>query len=215
MKIAVFDVCDTLYSVNTTFSFLDNYFADDKKYLLFRKISKLFPVKVGNYFIYKFFKKDLIRIYATTFLKNSSCKEIQSHSEKFVNEELVSKVKDTTSSMIKEYKNRDYKTVLMSGSYEFIIKEISSYFDADYYYASKLQKVNGSYTGLYDKDILLTKYELLQDEFTTIDELVVVSDNKTDLALMQSADKAYAICNKEKDCSFWKEHKDIICIRDF
>ena len=214
-KIAIFDVCDTLYNVNTTFSFLDDYFLENRKYLFFRKVSKLFPVKVANYFIYKFFKKDLIRIYGTTFLKNCSYKEIQEHSHKFVNENLTFEIKDAISLMIKEYKIQGYKIVLMSGSYEFIIKEVSYYFDADYFYASKLEIKNGCYTGKYEKDILLSKYELLQSEFTVIDELIVVSDNKTDLVLMQSADKAYAVCNKEKDCDYWKEYEDIICIRDF
>ena len=44
-QIAIFDVCDTLYSVNTTFKFLDKIFINNKKYKIFRKISKLFPVK--------------------------------------------------------------------------------------------------------------------------------------------------------------------------
>lgn len=215
MKIAVFDVCDTLYNVNTTFSFLDEYFLEDKKYLFFRKITKLFPIKVANYFIYRFFKKDLIRIYATTFLKNKSTEEIQSYSHKFVNETLVSKVKETISLMIKEYKKQGYAIVLMSGSYEFIIKEVAHYFGTDYFYASKLELHNESYTGRYEKDILLTKYELLHNKFADIHELIVISDNKTDLALMQSADKAYAVCNKEKDCIFWKAYEDIVCIKDF
>jgi len=215
MKIAVFDVCDTLYSVNTTFSFLDDYFSKNKKYLFFRKISKLFIVKVANYFFYKFFKKDLIRIYATTFLKNIPIEEIQIYTQRFVKEKLATKIKQNTTSMINEYKKQGYKIVLISGSYEFIIKEVCNYFHADKYYASKLKIVDKHFTGKYKKDILLNKHELLQAEFDTIEELIVVSDNKTDIALMQSADHAYAVCNKPKDCKFWKPYKNIICIKDF
>ena len=57
MQIAVFDVCDTIYRVNTTFGFLDYYFGNNKKYIFFRKITKLFPVRVFNYFVYTIWLK--------------------------------------------------------------------------------------------------------------------------------------------------------------
>ena len=213
MKIAVFDVCDTLYNVNTTFSFLDNYFSENSKYLFFRKISRLFPVKVLNHFVYKVLKKDIIRSYGTSFLKGKSIREIQRHSKVFVSKDLVSEIKDVTVSMMHKYRDNGYKIVLMSGSYAFIIQEVAAYFSTDSFYASKLNISNGNYTGKYDEDILLDKYELLKKEFEEIDELIVVSDNKSDLTLMQAANKAFAICNKEKDLEFWKPHANITCIK--
>jgi len=215
MKIAVFDVCDTLYSVNTTFSFLDNYFANNKKYLWFRKFTKLFVVKVTNYLIYKYTKKDLIRLYATTFLKKKSQQEIESYGHKFVNGFLSTKLKEPILNMLTHYKEEGYTIILMSGSYEFIIKEVAEYVQADYFYASKLQIDNRVYLGKYDEDILLSKDKLLKKQFPNIDELIVVSDNKTDLPLMQVANSAFAVCNKEKDCTFWEKYPNIVQIKEF
>jgi HAD superfamily phosphoserine phosphatase-like hydrolase len=215
MKIAVFDVCDTLYNVNTTFSFLDNYFAKNKKYLFFRKISKLFVVKVANYFIYKTFKIDLIRLYGTRFLKNKTYQEIEEFSHIFVYSILKPKIKKQILKMLKKFKNDGYTIVLMSGSYNFIVKEVAKYVEADRYFASKLKESNGYCLGKYEKDILLDKYDVLVENFQNIEDLVVVSDNRSDLTLMKMANKAYAICNKEKDCIFWNRYLDIIQLKEF
>ncbi|MDB9940944.1 HAD-IB family phosphatase [Candidatus Pelagibacter sp.] len=192
MRIAVFDVCDTIYDVNTTFSFLDHFFENNKKYIFFRKITKFFPIKVFNYFFYKIFKKDIMRYYGTSFLRGKKIKEIQEYSRQFVTSTLSKKTKGSILAMLKHYKSRGYQIVLMSGSYIFIIEEVAKYFNADYFYASKLNIINNFYTGKYDEDILLSKHKLLKNEFKQIDKLVVVSNNKTDLELMNFADESFA-----------------------
>ncbi len=215
MKIAVFDVCDTIYKVNTTFSFLDHFCANNRKYLFFRKITRLFPIKVFNYFFYKIFKKDIIRFFGTSFLRGKEVEEVQKYSHIFVHTDLVQEIKDSTVAMLNQYKDQGYQIVLMSGSYTFIIEEVAKYFEVDHFYASKLNTVDKFYTGKYDEDILLSKYELLQNEFKKIDELVVVSDNKSDLELMQAADQSFAVCNKENDIKFWEHYSNITCIKDY
>ena len=214
-QIAIFDVCDTLYNVNTTFQFLDQFLINNKKYFFFRKISKLFLVKVLNYFFYKLFDVDFIRTLGTLFLKGKKVEEIKNFTYKFVQNNLALEIKKIIAIKINYYKNKGYQIVLMSGSYDFIINEVANYFNINEFYASKLKIVDGVYTGKYDKDILIKKNELLMEKYDTIDELVVISNNKTDLNLMMSADQAYAVCNKEKDFKFWKSYYKIKCIKDY
>lgn len=213
MQLAVFDVCDTIYRVNTTFSFLDHFFANNKKYIYFRKITNLFPIKVFNYFYFKLFKIDITRYCATLFLKGMNVNEIQNYTHKFVYNDLAIEINNDIFKMINQYKNRGYKIVLMSGSYKFIIEEVAQYFNADYFFASNLNIINNLFSGKYDKDILFTKNDLLKKEFNQIDKLVVVSNNKSDLELMKSADKSYAVCYKKSDIKFWKNYNNIVCIR--
>ena len=215
MQIAVFDVCDTIYKVNTTFSFLDHFFANNRKYIFFRNVTKFFPAKAFNYFFYKLFKKDIMRYYGTLFLKGIDVEEVQKYSHKFVYTNLVKEIKESILVILEHYKNQGYKIVLMSGSYTFVIEEVAKYFNADYFFASELNIVNKFYTGKYDKDILFSKYELLKKEFNQIDKLIVVSNNKTDLELMQFADKSFAVCNKENDEKFWEPYENITCIKDY
>lgn len=215
MKIAIFDVCGTLYNSNTTFDFLDNYFSNNKKYLFFRKISNLFIVKVLNHYIYKYMKIDIIRIYGTSFLKNETINNIHDYSKKFVYKNLEPKIKSNIYDMLKTYKNNNYKIILMSGSYEFIIEHVSSYVGADSFFASELEKSDTLYYGSYKKDILLNKYQLLKENFPNITELIVISDNKTDLNLMLEANEAFAICNKKKHYGFWEKNKKIKIVKDY
>ncbi len=214
-KIAIFDVCDTLYNVNTTFSFLDFYFKKNKNYLVFRKIVKLLPIKAINYLFYKFFGKDLIRIIGTFFLKNQKLSDITKSSDVFVRNILSKEVKEKIFTKLKYYKQNGYYIVLMSGSYDFIIKEVANYFNANSYYASETQIINQLYTGRYKKDILMSKYNLFIKNFLEFEKLAVISNNKSDLKLLNLADYAYAVCNKKSDLKFWKYYSKINCIEDF
>ena len=215
IQLIVFDVCDTLYNVNTTFKFLDKICVDNKKYKIFRIISKTYPIIVLNYFFYKITNLDIIRFFGTLFLKGWDVNEIKKITNIFVYENLVPEIKTIVSEKIHYYKKKGYRVVLMSGSYDFVIREVAKYFNADEFYASKLKTIDGVFTGRYDKDILMKKNDLLHKSYKKIDKLVVISNNKTDLELMKSADKAFAVCNKEKDLKFWKSFKKIEYIKDF
>ena len=103
----------------------------------------------------------------------------------------------------------------MSGSYEFIVKEVASFYNVDDYFASELEVENGLFLGIYKKDILLSKLEILKYNYKKFEELIVVSDNKSDLELMKVADKSFAVCNRAKDCSFWNQYNFINQIKVF
>jgi len=207
MKIAVFDVCGTIYDANTTFDFLDYYFKDNDKYNNFTKLRKVFLVKVSNYIFYKYFKKDITRLIATSFLKNEPIEKVQKSAKQYVNNILSNKIKKQTINLMKTYKNKGFHIILMSGSYNVLIEHIQAYFDTDDYFASKLEIKNSKYTGKYKYDQLLNKKDTLQEYYPNIDELIVVSDNRTDYELMKFATKSYAICNKEKQKKFWETKK--------
>lgn len=204
MKIAVFDVCGTLYDSNTTFDFLDDYFKNDKKYKLFRKFSKSLPGKLFNYPFYRFFKYDIVRIIATGFLKGSNEDELNLATKIFVYEQLESKIKKDIYKLLLEYKEKGFTIVLMSGSYSMIIEHVSDYVDANNLFASELEVIEGKYTGKYSSDQLFNKKEVLLEKYPNITELIVVSDNRTDYELMKEADKGYAVCNKPKQVLFWE-----------
>ena len=126
-----------------------------------------------------------MRYFGTLFLKGKEIEEVQKFTHKFVYTDLAKEIKDSTVKMMSEYKSKGYKIVLMSGSYILVIEEVAKYFNIDYFYASKLNIVDKFFTGKYEKDILLNKYDLLKREFKNFDKLVVISNNKTDLELMK------------------------------
>jgi HAD superfamily phosphoserine phosphatase-like hydrolase len=212
IKIAIFDVCDTLYRVNTTFQFLDEFFKKKKLFRIYKKISNSFFLKSLNYLIYKSSDLDLVRIVGTLFLKGFKVEEIKKFTHNFVYKTLSSQINEIIFEKIRDYKDRGYKIILMSGSYDFIIKEVADYFDISEYYASKLKIIDGFYTGQFERDILMNKKKLLIKKFGKIDYLSVISNNKSDADLMHFADEAFAICNKKRDLKFWSKFPKIKCI---
>lgn len=217
MKIAVFDVCGTLYNSNTTFDFLDWYLKNNPKYKLFRKLSKTKIGKILNYPFYKFLKKDLIRIIGTSFLKNKSLNEIQKHASIFVNEILINKQKNDVIEILEKYKKLDFEIILISGSFEFLIKEVAEFYNLQKYYATKLDIKNDIYSGKIKQDQLYDKFNLLKAMYPKIDELFVISDNLTDYPLLKEATKGIIICNKEKHMKFWntKNLKNLKVIKHY
>ncbi|MHC3994926.1 HAD family hydrolase [Thiomicrolovo sp. ZZH C-3] len=205
MKIAIFDVCDTLYSVNTSFEFLDSYFSGNRRYRLFRKFSRSFPGKLINYPLYRWMKYDLVRVAATRFLAGEDMREIETSSREFIFNRLVDKINPQTEALLHELREAGYRIVLMSGSYGFIVAHVADYFSADSFFASELESVEGRLTGGFRSDQLFTKKMRLESVYPQIDELIVVSDNKTDYDLLSAADKAYVVCNKKKDREFWEK----------
>lgn len=203
MKVAVFDVCDTLYDSNTTFDFLDDYFDDNRKYQLFRKCSTSFLGKVLNYPLYRFFNYDIVRVIATGFLRGESQHELEIAVKTFVYEKLSDKVYNSVQELMNTYKDKGFTIFLMSGSYSPIVKYVCDFFEADDFVASELEIVDNKYTGKYVNDQLFNKKKVLLEKYANIDQLVVISDNKTDYDLFEIADKSYIVCNKLKDKIFW------------
>jgi HAD superfamily phosphoserine phosphatase-like hydrolase len=207
MKVLVCDVCGTLYDSNTTFDFLDYYFKDNKKYIFYRKLTKTFPIKLITYPFYKYLKYDIVRYAMTQFLKNENYLMVDKKAEEFVYNILSSKIKREIIKILEEYRNKNYKIILMSGSYDFIVKHVSNYFDTDAFFASQLEEKNETYTGFYAFDNLHSKKDVLKNNYAVIDELIVISDNLTDLELFLIANKSFAICNKSKQIKYWKNKK--------
>ncbi|KJE27992.1 HAD phosphoserine phosphatase-like hydrolase, IB family protein [Geobacillus kaustophilus] len=206
MKIALFDVCGTIFHSNTTFDFLEYYLKNNKTFRVFNKIRKSIILKITNHLIYKLTKIDLMRLIATRFLNGSSLEDIQKASKEFVKILVKYKLNKQIYDLIVQYKNAGYHIVLFSGSYSFIVEEVMKLINADAFYASSLKIKDNVVTGKYDKDILLKKKEIFKKEYKQYSDLVVVTDNKTDLDLIEIATKGF-IVSKKKNKNFWLSKK--------
>jgi len=209
MRVAVFDVCGTLYDSNTTFDFLDFIFKESNSYQLFKYLYKSFAIKLITYPLYRFFHYDIIRAMATFFLRGKRVDEVEALVQAFIERDLEKKKIAYTHHLLKEYQKRGFEVILMSGSYDIVIAEIAKKLHLKSFYASSLQRDKERLTGRYEEDILWSKRAIFEKAYGNIEALVVVSDNKTDLPLMMHADKAYAICLKEKQSHFWSTYPTI------
>jgi HAD superfamily phosphoserine phosphatase-like hydrolase len=171
VKIAAFDVCGTIYSSNTTFDFLKYYFKNNEKYLTFSKFINTIPVILLNKALIFFFKKDLVRTIATSYLKNVNFDNIEIAAKDFVTKDLKDKVILPVIELINRYKDKGYEIVLISGSYDFIVKYAAEEIGADVYFASILYKKNGRISGKYKEDLLYKKKQLILSIYTNIERI--------------------------------------------
>lgn len=207
MNIAVFDVCGTLYKENTTFGFLDSFFHNNKKFKLFRLLSKNIIVVIINRLIIMLFGIDLVRWIAIRFLKGECVKSVASHAASYVSNKLKDKVNQEVEALYNTLKDRGYSMYLMSGSLDFLVEAIAQEWAPDKFYSTKLEVVDGLYTGRIFTDQLYNKFDSLHDSNEDIESYVVVSDNKTDEKLFRHATKSYAICYKYRHVRFWNNLK--------
>ncbi len=206
-KVAVFDVCGTLYNSNTTFDFLDYCFQGNTTYRLFRRITGTYLVRGTNYFMNKMFGLDIVRKLATQYLNGCSYVYIENLSKLFLHEFLANKERSDIVRLMNDYHSRGYRIVLMSASYLFIVDKIAHHFNIQDYYASKLEIINGYYTGNYSLNLYYHKKMILLENYKQIHRLVVVTDNKSDADLLGFANKAYVVCDRHKDSVFWEKSR--------
>ena len=201
-----FDVCDTLYHENTTFDFLEFYFNSGIKAQIL-KTRHLFITKVLNHLSQKIFDYDFIRSYGIFTLKDESLYNLQIAAELYVKSMLSDKKNEEVHTLLKHYQAEGKKIVLLSGSLDFIIKEVAKSLDVSTYYASSLNIENGTIIGSIENDLLENKQSIIETYYTDI-PYIVVTDNLSDYSIVKNATTSY-ILTKKRHKDFWNSLKNV------
>lgn len=202
MKIAIIDVCDTLFYSNTTFDFLHFRFKDDKKYKKLIFIKKNILYRLVNKLIFKCFHIDLTKIMFTKLLKGMPLHSIENDLESFYQEFLVKRKIEKTHEILKKYQKNGYHIILLSASYDFIVKKIAMEMGVNEYIATSLMSKKNNYTGKIKEDILQKKLKKFLEKNYEYDELVVMTDNITDFNLTKISNVSHVVINN-KNKNFW------------
>jgi len=205
-KVAIFDVCGTLYNANTSKEFID--WIDLKKNKKRHIVIHSWVTSKLNAIFYKLTGTDLIRWHYTYKLKGRQQNDINSLACKFVNNILSCKIYPEVHALLRKYQNEGIETILMSASYDILIYHVAKYFNISSFHASILEVTDdGVLTGKLKLDLLGIKHDLLESITNSEIKLIVVSDNKSDIALLRKADKSYIVCHNDKAERFWKNAK--------
>jgi phosphoserine phosphatase len=208
LHLVVFDLCNTLYYSNTTFDFIEYILSQNHfrlKLRLFHTIyNKYSPIFIFLLLIEKFWIKNLIRNLAVRLLNGISRDDLYMNGEKFLKEFLCHHEISEIHSMLRKAKKFEVNVYLISDSLEPVVKAVAKEFDVQYI-ANKLQFFDGCSTGRLDKE----KQKIDWVSEINYKELTVISDNKTDLDLLEKADIGYAVIHNEKDDRFWNRFQNI------
>lgn len=196
MKLAVFDVCGTLYRCNTLFTYI--------RWRLGRlRVPDSLPVKAAD---------ALLRPLGIPFrrwmyvraLCGMDAHQFKESIREFVADVLPQYQRDSAAALLKTFKQNGWRVVLLSGTSDVIVKEIAAYFGVDEGRGSSLEQMDDRLTGRFNDILAGRKHELLS-EFEPYDELFVCSDNRNDLDLLKLADRRRIYC-PHRLVKFWQLH---------
>lgn len=197
-KISVFDVCGTLYTVNTTFDFIQFYHKSRSNYFRWFLV-KLLQSKIGKLFnkIFGF----SIRRYIIFSLRGELAFDVGYIAQIYVSSEL-SKRQCSLAFDYLNYCKSDSNVedvFLISASIEPVIQKVAQELNVSYL-CSKLELKDGKYTGKLTTDLKGNKTKFIKDA----EVVFFASDNHDDFDLGLIASR-YVIFTKRKNYSYWKE----------
>jgi len=215
-KIAIFDVCGTITKTNNTTDFISFVLKESRlKHFLFKLIYTFFFL-LSTLRLNKLFKEDIARIVFIKFLKNYSYNEIKLKAKEYVN--LLYKkdlINNNILDIIKKEKYDKDKIILISASIDPPIIEIAKKLGIKEFFSSKLEIIDGKYTGKLKLDLLGKKELILKRKLKKINFLnsSFYSDNIEDLTIMKIIPDSRVIINSPEKLKSWKKILKYDCIK--
>lgn len=199
--IVLVDICGTLYNANTTMTFLDYSFMKNKKYNIFRKLSKTFFIRILNTLIFKFFKYDCIRRFGISFLRGMNKTEINKLVDKYYDNFLQHKILFKPTQILNNYR-KNYRIVLVSATLDCIAQKVALEMGITDYLSSKLNYKNDVCCGALEFDLLFNKLTYLKQLGYGNSYEMTLSDNISDVELMRLSKENYIVTTK-KNLNIW------------
>lgn len=208
-KIAVFDICDTLYKCNTTYKYIE--FITERR--------GFFP---QDYIIFKLFNKVFNIVFSIDIIRNYNIKRLKGYKEKMLKDkakEFVSKIDRNESifELLNKFKRNDFEVILLSATVDPVAESIGECVGAKRVYSSELNFSSKNICdGTIGRDLLGNKKDTMYELSLVSNELVFVTDNKSDSSCIELCDEFIAVVpsGRKKNYEFWKDKgiRRIICL---
>lgn len=200
-KIAFVDICGTLYRSNTTMDFLS------RKSAWFARFRRNLPVRLFSKFSRSVFSYDYIRVKGVKELNGMTKVALQQEAKDFYTSFLEERKLEETHALIDSLRKDGYKIILISATLDFLAAHIAEKVHADAVYATTLDYADDVCNGIIGQDLLGRKHflaERLVRELSGSEDIVVVTDDRTDLLLARMANRVVVVTPQGGD-DFWKE----------
>lgn len=195
-KIVLVDICGTLYDANTTMTFLDYSFAKNRKYRMFRKLSKTTLSRVLNTLIFRSFGYDCIRYLGIRFLRGITKIEMMKLVNRYYENFLRNKIQFEPIRILKDYQCRtDCHIVIVSATLDCIACKVAEKIGIDNYLSSQLAYKDGVCCGSLKTDLLCNKLMFLRRFGYEYPYKMTMSDNLSDAELMCLSEENYIVTN--------------------
>lgn len=218
-KLAVFDVCETLFYSNTTHDFIafvvfqteNSSFSRVVFLLIFGKFSPLRYALIVSSIITGW---DFARSIALRFLRGLSSDEMDNLADRFVTSFLVNAEITETQNLLNELRATSSLVVLCSSSIEPVVDAIGRNLGNIDVIGSKLEFEGGVFSGRILDDTTGKKIDFLRRSYPDAEIEWAVSDNVSDKDLLLAAEHPVAVVHNSKKLAFWKQFEvEIVDLR--
>lgn len=192
-KIILLDICGTIYRSNTTFDFLDYFFANNIRYKLFCLLFRCRLARLVNKVIASLCKYDFLRVFSVKFLEGYTEQEIMQKAEYFCNKILEYKKQDKVIEIINLNIDKQNRIIIVSATLDCVAFHVAKALGIDEHYASELEYRNNICTGKISNDLLDCKLVKIREKGITPPFEMTISDNFTDIELMKHSKYSYIV----------------------
>lgn len=218
-RLAVFDVCDTLFYSNTTHDFIA-FVVSGPEYSLFLRIAyllllgRLSPLRYVLIAISVWSGWDVPRALGLRFLSGLTYVELEKAADLFTSSFLSNVKVSQTQNMLRAARDAGFRVVLCSSSIEPIVLAIGRDMGDVDCVGSKLEFHDGIFSGLVSKDTTGRKAEIVRDSYPGAKIELAVSDNLSDIDLLLLAENAFAVIHSSEKLDFWRQYEfEIVDLR--
>lgn len=195
-SVAVFDVCDTLFSTNTTTDFLRFYGerTNDRKIqaTLKRWSSHRSPVFYFGALACRLLGWDIPRARLIGTMRGHSKADLEAAAAQYASTELARRIVVPVNDRLKEHLQRGDRIILASSSLDVVIEAIARNLGVEWV-ASEVGFVDGTCTGRLVNDLTGRKQAAISALLPPDASLHVYTDNRSDGALLRMAERCTII----------------------
>lgn len=209
--VVVFDLCGTLYDVNTTFDFFDKYFfKTNNHYQSFRNRSKLLIVKILNRIGLLVLGVDFIRTLAVSYLRGVNRQELDKSSENYITHIHTSRKVEVIHKLLLLARQKG-SPILVSASIDSIVRAAGQQLGFNSYFATTLEVINGELNGKIQKDLLGKKGGIIKSFKNQNRKIYIITDNISDSNIIGYVDYFIAVSG-QKNMNYWSKKKGVHAI---
>ena len=208
--VAVFDVCDTLFSTNTTMGFLRFYarWSQDRRILaaLTRWTSRSSPAFYLGAFAYRSLRWDVARTRLIATLRGHSRAELRDAAEEYAATELSQQIVGPIHARLRAHQECGDRVILASSSLDIVIEPVARGLGLEWT-ASELEFAEDDCTGRLVSDLTGRKPAAISAIVPSGAALHVYTDNRSDRALLRMAERCTIILPKGRKAYRWAGEK--------
>jgi phosphoserine phosphatase len=204
--LAVFDLCGTLVTENTTYGFLQYYFRrrNGTRHVAIRFLRSLAGKAVSRLLSMALRKRGDVRRWSVGLLRGETVVEVELAAADYAREGLAPLWRPEVLETLHEARESGQCVVIASASLHPVANAVARELGLNHVFATTLEVIDGRFTGRLSVDLQGAKAQALVEAFPQVQIALVVTDNLDDCDLVRAAHTAIVL-SRRRHFAWWRK----------